>query len=161
MMFIFDNVLSESEVTTYHNFISNHYKNMISLGHDPGKWHPTRNVNITRDSIVIKIREFIESNIRVKLTVGDAEMQTWPVGSYSLPHVHDDNGRAEGDYNSLLYLNEDFSGGEFFTQTGIIIKPVRSRLTFFNGRETYHGLNPVQGVNRHTIIVWWKNTEFY
>jgi len=160
-MFVFDNVLDDTEVTKYHDFIRNHYAKMISLGHDPNRWHPTRNVNIHRDSVVNKIQTFLESKLRVKLTMGDAEMQTWPVGSHSLAHVHDDNGRTEGDYNSLLYLNDEFGGGEFFTKTGIIIKPVKGRLTFFNGRETYHGLNPVQGVHRHTIIVWWKNTEFY
>ena len=160
-MFIFDDGFEESEVTKYHDFISNHYKKMVSLGHDPEHWYPTRNVKIERDSVVTKIKEFIESKVRVKLTMGDAEMQTWHVGSLSHPHVHDDKGRQGGDYNSLLYLNDDFGGGEFYTKTGIIIKPVKGRLTFFNGREIYHGLNPVQGTHRHTIIVWWKNTEFY
>jgi len=45
------------------------------------------------------------------------------------------------DYNSLLYLNDNFSGGEFFTETGLTIKPIPGRLTFFDGSIVTHGVN--------------------
>jgi hypothetical protein len=60
----------------------------------------------------------------------------------------------------LLYLNDDFEGGEFFTDTGIRIKPKKNRLTFFNGSAIPHGLTKVEKAHRYTIIFWWKGTRF-
>jgi hypothetical protein len=160
-MFVFDDVFDESEITRYHTIIRNHYKEMVSLGHDFRHWYPTRNFSIKEDPFIFKIKDFIESKVRVKLTANDAELQTWHIGSISHPHIHADGGREQGDYNTLLYLNDDFVGGEFYTKTGITIKPIKNRLTFFNGKETYHGINRVHGNHRYTLIVWWKNSEFY
>lgn len=159
-MFIFDNVFHSDVIDTYKNKIDSHYKYQVSIGSDPEAWKPTRNLVITDDPIVTHIRNFIESKLRVRLTIDDAEMQTWHEGVWSEMHKHTFNGREEGDYNSLLYLNDDFQDGEFYTDD-IIIKPLKNRLTFFNGRDIMHGVNTVKGANRYTIICWWKNTKFY
>jgi hypothetical protein len=134
---------------------------MISKGYNFEHWYPTRNLKIENDLVVPHIQSFIESKIRVKLTVNDAELMTWPIGSHSFVHVHQAGGRENGDYNSLLYLNDDFEGGEFFTTTGLTIKPIKGRLTFFDGSKIYHGLNHVKNCHRYTLSIWWKNTEFY
>lgn len=162
MIHVFDNVLSESKVDYFYNTIKNHFLDRLEEGYNSADWYPTRNISLDNDNPVIEeIKDFIESKLRVKLTPDSAELQTWPIGSDSDLHIHDAVGRMHGDYNSLLYLNDDFDDGEFYTENGIIIKPMKNRLTFFNGRYTYHGVKKVARNHRHTIIFWWKNTQFY
>ena len=47
-------------------------------------------------------------------------------------------------YNSLIYLNDDFKGGEFFTRNGIKLKPQAGMLTLFDGSKVSHGLKKVK-----------------
>ena len=60
-------------------------------------------------------------------------------------------------YNSLIYLNDDFKGGEFFTRNGIKLKPQAGMLTLFDGSKVSHGLKKVKNKDRKTIIFWWAN----
>ena len=71
-------------------------------------------------------------------------------------HVHDHNGRENIKYNSLIYLNENFLGGNFVTSKGIDIKPKKGMLTFFNGQTVCHGVKTVLQNDRKTIIFWWE-----
>ena len=89
------------------------------------------------------------------LKVLDAELTLWPIKSYSVRHIHDEADRIPMTYNSILYLNDNFSGGEFFTDK-VRLKPKPGTITFFNGKETHHGLNQVQGHNRYCLIFWFN-----
>ena len=89
------------------------------------------------------------------LKVLDAELTLWPIQSQSTRHIHEEPDRAHGTYNSILYLNDNYLGGEFFTDK-ITIKPKAGTITFFNGRKTYHGLNPVYWQNRYCLIFWFN-----
>ena len=60
-------------------------------------------------------------------------------------------------YNSLIYLNDDFKGGEFFTRNGIKLKPQAGMLTLFDGSKVSHGLKKVKNKDRKTMIFWWAN----
>ncbi len=89
-----------------------------------------------------------------------AQIQTWPTSSKSDLHVHGekcdwDDGRENTGFNSLIYLNDDFEGGEFFTEN-IMIKPKTGTLTLFDGSTIYHGVKPILKGERYTIILWWK-----
>ncbi len=162
-MFIFDDVCDISMLESYRNKIQTHYLQMLNKGEKPFEWYPTRNIKLNPDDqIVVYTQKFLESKLRVKLECYDCEMQTWPIDSESPMHVHKMDGmfRENGDYNSLLYLNDDFNGGVFFTKTGIRIKPKKNRLTFFNGRDLPHGLTKVKKNHRHSILFWWRNTKF-
>ncbi len=125
-------------------------------------FYPTRNINLGNDDPIVGIvQEILESRLRVKLTLHEAELQTWYNGSSSSAHRHNYNRSCpDEDYNSVLYLNNDFEDGVFFTES-IKIKPVPGRLTFFNGRDILHGVTPVKKAHRHSVIFWWKNTQFY
>jgi hypothetical protein len=162
-MHIFDDVCDLSTIDSYKQKIENHYSRMVSIGGGKMQWYPTRCIRLTaRDPIVNRIQTYLQSKLLVDLECDDCELQTWPINSHSTAHVHTDEnmGRSQGDYNSLLYLNDDFTGGEFFTETGIRIQPKKNRLTFFNGREVPHGLTKVENNHRYTLIFWWRNTKF-
>ena len=94
----------------------------------------------------------------VKLTCHQAQTQVWNKESYSQLHTHTYNDRENTDFNSLIYLNDNFDGGEFIT-TNQSYKPEFGSLTFFNGKQIYHGVNKVSKNHRYTLIFWWENTE--
>ena len=161
-MHIFDNQIDAKIVDEYYDKISEHYRLMLNEGFPPHHWYPTRNINLSHtDKLIFLVKNIIENNLKVKLTLAQAELQTWPMNMESYFHVHhlraDKNNE---DFNSLLYLNDDFEGGQFHTKSGIEIKPVKGRLTFFDGSTIPHAVKKVYKKHRHTAIFWWKNTEF-
>jgi hypothetical protein len=157
-MFLFDNFLDIDTCNNYKCIVEKHYQDMISKGLCWSDFYPTRNIILNNDPIQIQVQNFIQSKLNLTLECYQVELQTWPIGIESIPHRHTYDGRGDGDYNSLIYLNDDFDGGEFFTENGITLKPVAGQLTFFNGKDVMHGVNRVSRNHRYTLILWWKNT---
>lgn len=159
-MHIIDTDIDRAVLKSYYDTISAHFKLQVEAGNPYMEFYPTRNIRLSNDDpLVGTVKEILERELRVRLTLSEAELQTWGVDSYSEMHVHDERAACE-DYNSLLYLNHDFQGGCFFTGEGIAIQPLTGRLTFFNGKTVPHGVTPVKGKHRHTAIFWWKETRF-
>lgn len=159
-MHIFDDVLDIDLIDRYKIKIETHYLKMLSEGKKYDAWYPTRNFKLgPNDSVVPLVQEILFQQLGVYSDCLDCELQTWPIGIESKLHIHDANDRETGDYNSLLYLNDDFYGGEFYTGNGITIKPKKNRLTFFDGRKIYHGVRTVENQHRFTMIFWWGNTK--
>jgi hypothetical protein len=125
------------------------------LGEGNFNWEQ-RTVDITNEYIVKKVILFFKQTLNFNLSIHQAQIQNWNIGSESLPHVHDENGRETTKFNSLIYLNNDFDGGDFFTKHGIVIKPEIGKLTLFNGSKTWHGVKKVLKKDRLTLIFWWN-----
>ena len=136
---------------------------MVGAGHNDQDWYPCRSVKLsTTSDIVLHVKGFLESRIRMTTTCDDAQIQIRKDGMGGFgTHKHNHNGREHGDYNSILYLNHNFNGGEFYTETGIVIKPVVGRLTFFDGSIIEHGVKKFYGSHRYGIVFWWRDTKFY
>lgn len=62
-------------------------------------------------------------------------------------------------WTSVLYLNEDFSGGETKVE-GEIINPTARSLVTFQGNELQHEVLPVRDGVRYTVLVWYKSLFF-
>lgn len=158
-MHVFYNPVEMADIDEYKEFISEVYDYRCGLGSNPGSFK-TRIYIITEHRICKQVQEFLEKQLNVSLTLERAELQVWPVGGHSEFHKHEARGRDKTDYNSLLYLNEDFEGGIFYTED-IKIRPRKNMLTFFDGRNIMHGVTKVEGPShRYTIIFWWENTKF-
>jgi len=149
-VFVQENFLSEKECDEY-------FKKIRDIGYVENvlPWH-VRSIDITKDPIVEKITKFINKQFNFNLVVHQAEIQNHHVNSFSGLHIHDHNGRENIVYNSLIYLNENFDDGQFFTKYGISIKPKKGMLTFFNGQTIYHGVKRVLKNDRKTLIFWWR-----
>ena len=131
--------------------------NKWSLSQSMVNWDE-RTIDISNEPIVIRVMKFLEDKLNVKLTCNQAQIQIWPKGSRSDLHVHEEGDREVTDFNSLIYLNNDYEGGEFYTGDGFVYKPSIGALTFFNGRIRTHGVKDVHKAHRYTLIFWWKNT---
>ena len=112
-----------------------------------------RTIDITNHHIVNKVSDHIYKVFGVRLEIEEAQIQNWIEGSESLPHTHER--WPQVGYNSLIYLNNNFEGGEFYTPN-VTVKPEPGLLTLFDGSQTEHGLNKVLNDDRFTLIFWWK-----
>lgn len=60
---------------------------------------------------------------------------------------------------SIVYLNQDYDGGETFIGDVPII-PKIGKIVCFNGDEIYHGVNKVSNGTRFTLTTWYTNGKF-
>lgn len=154
-VFVFKDFLNDSAlINSYLQRSLTKFNSMPIRG--PDDWE-SRTIEITKEPIVQKVKSFLESQLNLKLECHQAQTQVWPIGMTSSLHIHDMGGRESTDYNSLIYLNDDFDGGEFYTKT-VSFKPIKGSLTFFDGRNVHHGVREVKRKHRHTLIFWWKNS---
>jgi hypothetical protein len=93
----------------------------------------------------------------------------WESGSGMV--VHADNSDLEGNsnycgwrnYSGVLYLNDDFMGGEtFFPEHGpLFIKPIKGKLALYpSGLKHKHGVSTVVGT-RYTLPIWFTTNKQY
>jgi hypothetical protein len=93
--------------------------------------------------------------------------QKWNVGGNASPHA--DNSEMDGTPNpfetnkfvSLLYLNDDYEGGElYFPDLDIEFKPKSlSWIAFNGGIENLHGVKPILEGVRYTFVSFWDFAE--
>jgi len=152
-MIIFDNVISKTRCDEYIYYTDTVYRQRCEQGWDPMSFS-TRLIDIN-EPITEEVKEYIESRVKISLNHRWTQLQIWPVGSNSARHIHDDPRAGDANFTSMLYLNDDFVDGQFFTDD-ILIKPKIGRLTLFNGREIYHGVKTVLEKPRYSIIFWWN-----
>ena len=76
--------------------------------------------------------------------------QTWGVKSQTELHNHEN----PDTLTSIIYLNDDFDGGEFFTETETI-KPEPGLLIFFDSKNVWHGVKEIKRNVRKTILTYW------
>jgi len=145
------NFLSKEECN---KFISKAPKNIDATNLD---WSQ-KTIDITNEPITQKIQNYWRNYFKnYKLTIFQSQIQLWPKKSYSDLHKHDakNSGRRQTLWNSMLYLNDNYLGGEFYTKH-LSFKPKTGMLTFFNGGDVYHGVKKTELNDRYTIIFWFN-----
>jgi predicted 2-oxoglutarate/Fe(II)-dependent dioxygenase YbiX len=65
-------------------------------------------------------------------------------------------------YSSLIYLNEDYDGGElYFPEHNFYIKPEVGTLICLKGDEhSLHGVKKVESGIRYTVSLFWEDMEY-
>jgi len=62
----------------------------------------------------------------------------------------------EHAWTSVLYLNDNFTGGSTIVG-GEYIKPKAGDMILFRGKDILHGVEEVTSGSRYTITTWYKN----
>ena len=86
----------------------------------------------------------------------------WPVGCGRDPH--NDYEFFWTSFTTILYLNDDFDGGELiFTQQNITIKPERGDVVIFpsQSRVLEHEVKPPTDKSRYTLAIWLQSETTY
>ena len=150
IVYVFKNFLSKQVCEKYCKKIKNiGFKKETLFFED-------RTEDITNDPIILQVKDFLNKKLNLNLQEAQVQTQNWHINSSGELHKHYGE-RRNTKYNSLIYLNDDFEGGEFFTEDGFILKPEQGMLTFFNGYAIKHGTKKVFNKDRKTLIFWWKD----
>lgn len=114
-----------------------------------------------------KFKESVELVFGRKVKANTSHAQKWDVGGFASPHS--DNSDFEGVPNSfqinkyvaVLYLNDDYEGGElFFPEHDISIRPTPySLIVFPGGVENIHGVSEITSGVRYTMVSFWDFEE--
>jgi predicted 2-oxoglutarate/Fe(II)-dependent dioxygenase YbiX len=112
---------------------------------------------------VNKVQELIEFKFGRKLESAHPGIRRWDAGEKQ--ELHADGENLDGtpndtyivDYGSIIYLNDNYVGGEiYFPQHGIEIKPKEGTLIFFPSSIYYlHGVKPIMEGVRYTSPHFW------
>ena len=112
-------------------------------------------------------RDFVSSIFERKVVPVSFNIQKWDIGGYAIPHSDNSNFNGvpnayeKNKYVSILYLNDNYDGGElYFPEHSIEIKPKAGGLYVFpGGFENLHGVKEVKLGSRYTIVIFWDHEE--
>jgi hypothetical protein len=168
---------SKNNIKVFHNFLSNDQCNEIINNLDEstslnieGVWQdrifaefsfPIKTKKILK-MFRLKLKPFLEKEYLVKLLPNSLNQHIvkWSPGEEMEPHI-DDIGTVYNHISSILYLNDNYDGGEiFFPQHEITIKPIQGDLLCFPGNLNYkHGVKKVNNGTRYTMTSWFRFSE--
>jgi predicted 2-oxoglutarate/Fe(II)-dependent dioxygenase YbiX len=126
--------------------------------------------NIVRDKIVellARFKEKVDAHLNVNAVPTFPAFVRWFPGNYQLPHADKELHEGENsgkpnnfpyyDIAGLMYLNDDYEGGElYFPQHDIEFKPKAGAAYFFPGDKNFiHGVKEVTAGVRYTLPFFW------
>jgi hypothetical protein len=182
-----ENFITEEELAQLNNFIRNneswditetHYNEEGTVIYDSGYWdgrvasYPTISKTNPEmidliQSLVNRLKPEINKFFNVDAYATSPAMVRWLPGNLQMPHADkelhegDDAGKPNDfpwyDIATIMYLNDDYEGGElYFPKQGIQFKPKRGAVYFFPGDMNYiHGITPIQSGIRYTCPFFW------
>jgi len=71
---------------------------------------------------------------------------------------HYDQTSDKTTMTSLIYLNDNFRGGETYLDDGTVIAPKKGRILFFDGKYFKHGVNTTHG-ERYVLSTWYRSLD--
>ena len=91
-------------------------------------------------------------------TVHWAQIYEW--SAESSMKMHKDLASKHTAYTSVLYLNDNFTGGKTYFEDGTTFIPKKGKVLFYDGVENTHGVTEVKNGTRYTLAAWFKNNPF-
>jgi hypothetical protein len=117
--------------------------------------------------IKIRYQSAVEEAHGRAVKPNNSHAQKWEVGAFANPHS--DNSDHDGNYNAfetnkyvgILYLNDNYEGGElYFPDHGISIRPEAGMfITFPGGHENIHGVTEITQGTRYTMVSFWDYAD--
>jgi len=115
-----------------------------------------------------QVQKEIEYHFGRPLETNSAGIRRWDTGEFQ--PLHADGEDTEGhpneafivDYGAVIYLNDDYEGGEiYFPDHGIELKPKAGTLVFFPSSTMYiHGVKEITRGSRYTTPSFWIPTKY-
>jgi hypothetical protein len=116
------------------------------------------------ESIIFSTKNYIEDQYKLDREVFPDTIQVvrWFPNMEQHPHADDmTNTEIKGFehrvFASILYLNDNYSGGEtYYPQYDISVKPSSGKLAIHPGDTNHiHGVSKIEGGMRYTIAAFW------
>lgn len=136
-----------------------------------GEYGNSEEYNIGIDmfnSLLFSINQLISDKFNLQHRVKSSFLGCMLPGAFNKMHMDnriiDDNGEIlirenyAFDKSGLLYLNEDYSGGElYFSKQNLLIKPNTGSLIFFEGDENKpHEVKEVTSGSRYNMVTFYE-----
>jgi hypothetical protein len=170
------------KITILNNLIDNddlqllrHFIDSSELQREEGNPNEFVNISDSRCNQILsmaqqKLKQSIEDDFNCSISnEGIGTVVKFSVG-WELPYHCDQwsnlptySGAPTRDISSILYLSDDFCGGELeFPDLGITIEPCAGSAIYFTGTEEYmHRVNPVKSGSRLTCTGFWSIIHNY
>ncbi len=145
--------ISNNLILIYENFLSNqecnNYINYFLSNKDKIKQY--RNTFILKLFDPNLLNKLVNNFSIKKLNNPDnLEIVRWPENSFM--DFHYDKG---DDLSFIIYLNEDFLGGETIIND-LNVKPKIGKIVIFSNGKLLHKVNKIDKGDRYTLIGWYK-----
>ena len=147
------------------NFVSPEICNLLIKAHKEANTlythrdtviHEFGNANTEQLSLAQYVNEKYENTVQMyygkSIIVNYFQVVCWPVDSFQDKHIDFDFHTV----TSVLYLNDNFTGGKTFFECGTVIGPKVGRIVFFEGNKIVHGVEKVTSGERWTSPAWYK-----
>ena len=95
---------------------------------------------------------FTIKNIDAKAFINYFQIVKWPLKESQQPHRDFDY----HPYTSIIYLNDNFKGGETVVEE-TVIKPKQGLMILFSGDKKIHSVNKIKKGTRYTIPCWYTD----
>ena len=156
---VYDQFLTVDECNSLIDFYKNNKDQSFKFGHEGPC--PRWPLGITKDTEQFK---FLQNKLNQKgLYVNNSVIEyvqivRWPIGSKQNPHY--DTAQDHTTLASIIYLNDNFIGGETYFTDGMTFTPRQGRLILFDGQYFEHGVHDVHTHERYVVAAWYiKNEE--
>jgi len=117
------------------------------------------------DIIRNRIATVIKAEYKVtQIYCNTIDLVKWEPGWSQPPHIDACEGLEFRDFGSVVYLNDDFTGGRtYYPDLDIEVTPQAGTMVVHPGtKDFFHGVTEVQGKTRYTLASFWstqKNKE--
>jgi hypothetical protein len=161
---IFNNFLSPAQIKYFMDCSKNiEVKKFVSQKDDKGEpvtWMYAYEGIKDIFKIIEKVNDIIIKSYDFKHIApkGGLSVVKWEKGSKLNPHVDDLGYITNNNVAALIYLNDDYEGGEISFQThDLSIKPKTGDLLIFPGNLHYaHEVKEVLSGSRYTVPIWFS-----
>lgn len=126
-----------------------------------GNYNSYENYNVSIDlfnSIALSLADVISNVFNQQHMLKQTFYSVMETGGENEVHTDNYEESNKKDKSGLLYLNDEFTGGELvFPEQNITVYPKPGTLIFFEGTiEKPHGVNKVLSGKRHNIITFFE-----
>ena len=80
----------------------------------------------------------------------------WPIGTFMKPHVDDNDVHKPDMFAAMLYLNDDFEGGNTVFHD-LVVKPEVGKLIIFSNSQYLHYVTKVESDERFVLSFWYNS----
>ena len=149
-----DNFISKEQSNYFINYLENNFNLEDKKCFKHRETKAINCINIKDDIEILELGlklKNLPQKINKKYAINYFEIVKWPTEEYQDEHVDFDY----HPYTSILYLNDDYTGGETIVGGKKII-PKKCKLIAFKGSKIPHKVNQIIEGTRYTIPCWYK-----
>ena len=113
-------------------------------------------ITLDGDEVVTKVTDKCKSLVDCEL--GYVGIVRWPVGTFMKPHFDSNNIHTPNKVAAMLYLNNNFQGGNLIFENQIV-KPEPGKLIIFENTKNLHYVDKVEGSERYALSFWYYSID--